>query len=225
MNKIIKSLKICPLFESCEEESIGDILKSVNYKLLSYSKMHPVAIEEEACASIGIIIDGGVDIQKLYASGKAVTLNSLREGDIFGEAIIFSGTGRYPATIVSNDNTSIIFISRDDIVKLCRINTKFLHNFMSLLSNKILMLNRKIKNLSFQTIRQKISNYLFEEWEKQKKPIIKLYCTRREMADYLGIPRPSLSRELVNMKKDGIIDFDRDIFKIIDYRALEESLM
>nr|WP_242949572.1 helix-turn-helix domain-containing protein [Clostridium pasteurianum] len=45
------------------------------------------------------------------------------------------------------------------------------------------------------------------------------------MAEELGIPRPSLSRELVNMKKDGLIDFHKNTFKILNLEAMEDILM
>jgi CRP-like cAMP-binding protein len=49
--------------------------------------------------------------------------------------------------------------------------------------------------------------------------------SRREMAEQFGIPRPSLSRELVSMKKDGLIDFDRQTITILDMEALEYLLL
>ena len=41
----------------------------------------------------------------------------------------------------------------------------------------------------------------------------------------LRIPRPSLSRELISMKKDGLIDFDRQTITIKDMEALEDILL
>lgn len=225
MKNIFDILKYCPLFKGCKDEQIKIMLERIDLKASSYIKMQPVAIEDEPCTSIGIIVKGGVEIQKLYSSGKIVTLNTISEGGIFGEVIIFSEMERYPATIVSNDNTTISYISKNDVIKLCSFSSQFLNNFMSILSNKILMLNRKIKVLSFQTIRQKVSNYILEESGKQKSPIISLSCSRQEMADNLGIPRPSLSRELIKMRDEGIIDFYRNTIKIIKQAELESTII
>jgi CRP-like cAMP-binding protein len=96
---------------------------------------------------------------------------------------------------------------------------------MSLLSDKILMLNKKLKNISYETIRQKISSYILEEYHQQKNLKIYLNCTRKEMADQLGIPRPSLSRELINMKKDNLIDFNKNLIFIKDIDSLEDLLL
>ncbi len=52
---------------------------------------------------------------------------------------------KYPSTILSNSNSSVMFISKEDIIKLCSLDSLILNNLMGLLSNKILMLNKKLK--------------------------------------------------------------------------------
>ncbi|MCS4515791.1 cyclic nucleotide-binding domain-containing protein [Clostridium botulinum] len=92
-----------------------------------------------------MILDGSIEIQKLFSSGKTVTITTLSTGDIFGEVIVFSSMNKYPSTILSNSNSSVMFISKEDIIKLCSLDSLILNNLMGLLSNKILMLNKKLK--------------------------------------------------------------------------------
>jgi DNA-binding transcriptional regulator LsrR (DeoR family) len=42
------------------------------------------------------------------------------------------------------------------------------------------------------------------------------------MAEHMGIQRPSLSRELIKMRKEGIIEFDKKVIIIKDIRALSK---
>ena len=44
--------------------------------------------------------------------------------------------------------------------------------------------------------------------------------TREELADLLCVNRSALSRELGRMKRDGLIDFYRDTFRILDAEQL-----
>ena len=50
--------------------------------------------------------------------------------------------------------------------------------------------------------------------------------TKQKLSEILGIPRPSLSRELINMKDLGIIVHDTlaDFIKILDKEELENLL-
>ncbi|WP_294182305.1 Crp/Fnr family transcriptional regulator [uncultured Clostridium sp.] len=225
MKNIYDVLSNCILMKNFSENDIEKLLAKIEYTPRKYSKGEVIAIEELDCSKIGIVIDGNVEVQKTFSSGKVITLGILRESDIFGEVIIFSNRNTYPATITASSSTSVMFISKEDILKLCNIFPMFLKNFMSLLSDKILMLNKKLKNISYETIRQKISSYILEEYHQQKNLKIYLNCTRKEMADQLGIPRPSLSRELINMKKDNLIDFNKNLIFIKDIDSLEDLLL
>ena len=51
--------------------------------------------------------------------------------------------------------------------------------------------------------------------------VIFMNMSKKEWADKLGVQRPSLSRELMNMKKDGLIDYDRKNIKILDLEEIE----
>jgi CRP-like cAMP-binding protein len=224
MQTLEKVLKICQLFRGFSENEISTILSGIGYRQATYNKGQVIAIEGDVVCRIGIIIEGIIEAQKTYPSGHTVSIARMNAGDIFGEAIIFSKTNKYPATIVSTDSSRILFLSVTDVITLCSTNKTFLNNFMGLLSNKILMLNEKLKTLSYQTLRKKIAGYLIDEYNKQKNLIIELPFSRKEMADLFGTTRPSLSRELANMKRDGLIDYYKDMIKISDIDRLEQAL-
>jgi len=224
MDKLIKALGTSRLFKGYDETEISDILLHTRYKSVSYSKNRIIALEGARASSVGIVLEGTVEIQKTYPSGRSITISRLFKGDIFGEAIIFSSSKCYPATIISVDFSRVFFLSEADILRLCSTSSLFLNNFMKILSNKILMLNERLKHLSYQTIREKISSYLTEEYKLQGSRKIKVPLTRREMAEQFGIARPSLSRELISMKKDGLIDFDKSSITIKDLKSLEDIL-
>lgn len=203
-------------------DGIKKLFKKIPHFITNYSKNEVVAVEDSSCSKIGIVLSGSIEIQKLYVSGKIITLGKLIEGNIFGEVVIFSNKNTYPATVISSDNSSILFISKESTLKLCSISPIFLSNFMTLLSDKILFLNKKIKNMSYQTLRQKIVSYIIREYKIQKNLKIKLNITKKELASQLGIPRPSLSRELINMKNDNLIDMNKNIITIKNINSLYE---
>ncbi|WP_010238597.1 Crp/Fnr family transcriptional regulator [Clostridium arbusti] len=225
MDNLTDILKTCIIFKNFNKEDIEILFKKINYNIYSYIKEETIAMEGENCSNIGIVLEGSIEIKKFFASGKTVTIAKFLSGDIFGEVIIFSDINKYPSTIVASDNCKILFISKEDIVTLCGLNNLVLNNFMGLLSNKILILNKKLKNLSYETLRQKISSFLLESYHMNEKIIFQISSSRSQMAEELGVPRPSLSRELVNMKKDGLIDFHKNTFKILDLGSMEDILI
>jgi len=85
------------------------------------------------------------------------------------------------------------------------------------------MLNGKVKSLSFTTIRQRVVNYLLDEYLHQKSDLLTL-PRRHEMANLLGIPRPSLSRELAHLQADGLIHLNRQGIGLLSIENLEKCL-
>ena len=59
----------------------------------------------------------------------------------------------------------------------------------------------------------------------QKSNNIKLNMTKEKLSESLGTTRPSLSRELINMKECGLIDYDRNSILILDLKEIENILI
>ncbi|HZK11568.1 MAG TPA: Crp/Fnr family transcriptional regulator, partial [Atribacterota bacterium] len=162
--------------------------------------------------------------QKTYPSGKIVVVNKIPAGGVFGEVAIFSSKNTFPSTVVASLDTKIMFLAKTDIIEICFQNKKFLNNLLHLLSEKILILDHKLHFLSGENIRQKLCLYLIESYEKQETLTIRLDMSKRKMAEQFGITRPSLSRELMLMKKEGLIDYGNTYIIIQNLQALEHYL-
>ena len=225
MKLVINALEKSVLFKNIDQDIISQLIESIVYTIEEYRDQDIIAIQGDNCDSLGIIIKGSIEIHKPFESGQVVTINHFSEGNIFGEALIFSGTHKYPANIISSDNSKILFISQKDVVELMSMNKEILHNFVGELSNRILMLNERMTNLSLNSVRKKVANMILTAHRKQKSINVRLPYGRRKMAELLNIPRPSLSRELINMKNDNIIDFHRNEIRILDLKELEDTLI
>ncbi len=224
MEEIITTIKENQLFIGLSDENIKSVLKEIKYYIKTYKKGEIIANEDDECRSLSLVLSGKVEIQRLYSNGKYIVLNRLFEGDVFGEALVFSKSKTYPATVIALSECTVLFINKIDILKICSSEEKILENFISLLSDKVFILNSKIKSISFKSIRQKVVNYILNEVKEQKSNTIILKNTKEEIASLLGIPRPSLSRELINLRDMNYIKFDRKEISILDREGLEEEL-
>lgn len=225
MKDYTEQLSTCVLFKNLNNNEIVNILEKISYKIVEYKKGEIIAIEGDDCHSLGIILRGKIEIQKLFPSGQVTTINNFHEGNIFGESLVFSDKHSYPATITAIEHAEIMFIERDDIISLAMLNSEILTNFVKVLSRRILMLNNRLSNLSQDSIRKKISSFLLYEYQSQESDTITFPYTRKKMAELLNVPRPSLSRELIKMKDEGIINFDKNTIEILDIDLLEESML
>ena len=81
-------------------------------------------------------------------------------------------------------------------------------NLLHVLAHKAYFLNQKLLIFSSFSLRKKIAVYLLQQANGSSTITLKL--NRESMAEYLAIPRPSLSRELMNMQKDGLLSLSKD---------------
>ena len=59
---------------------------------------------------------------------------------------------------------------------------------------------------------------------EEKKKNIKINMSREQMADFLNVTRPSLSREMGAMIEEGILSLNGKILKVVNQEALEKWL-
>lgn len=222
---MFETLSRSTIFRNLSASEIENLLENVPYKISEYEKSNIIFLKNDICNSIGFILEGSVEIQKTFASGKVMSLNIFKESNIFGEALIFASNSKFPVNVISHEKSKVLFLDKENILKLMADNVMIMNNFLSLLSNRIIMLNNRISTLSLDTISKKISDFLLKESNRQNSNYITIDLNRDKMAEMLNIPRPSLSRELMNLKNRGIIDYHKNSFKIIDIKELENILL
>lgn len=224
MQKYFSTLQHSGLFRRFTEKDFSLLFEVLEVNTREYYKDASVAFEGEACDHIGILLEGQLELHNLYPSGRTVTVTHLKPGDTFGEAILFTSQHLYPISITATQKSKILFISRQGLLRGLTQSPVLLENFLALLSGKLYMLNRRVKILSMDSIRQKLCDYFLTLYKQQKSKTLRLPVNRQKLADLLGVQRPSLSRELIHMKEEGLIDYDKHTVKLLDMEGLEAEL-
>lgn len=186
-------------------------LLEVNGKIINYNKDDIIFSEGDECKYVGYVLVGEVIIHTSSILYNDFLISTIKEGDLFGVNLLFSNNPYYLGTVEANKKTSIKFISKKEYTSFVSNN---LEEFLSYTSNKFISLQQRLKVLSQKTIREKILFYLVN-----KSNLLNTYTIpipkKEELARYLKIERPSLSRELANLKKDGFINYNRKSITIM----------
>ena len=74
------------------------------------------------------------------------------------------------------------------------------------------------------TVREKVLAYLRRETERAGRSAVTLPLDRAAMADYLHVERSALSRELSRMRRDGLIDFCKNRFELLEAEEGDDPL-
>lgn len=91
-----------------------------------------------------------------------------------------------------------------------------------MLATKNLLLNQKLDYLTSRTTRERIAKYFIDTANRDGKTKINIPYNRNQLAEYLGVDRSVLSRELSKLKQEGILDFEKNAFHIVDVHNLSK---
>jgi CRP-like cAMP-binding protein len=225
LGNYIKTLNNMNLFKNFTEEDFINLFKNIDYRISRYNKDSIIFIEGRECNTLNIILNGNVRIQKIDSFGKTLVVVDFTEGDTYGETLLFGTPNIYPMTGICTMDTTVLYISKETVIYLCKKDDIFLIEFLKLLSEKSVTLSSKLKQISLKTIRQKISEFILLDFNKNQSMKIRLNMTKEEWADVIGVQRPSLSRELLVMKKLGLIDYDYNYIYVKDLEGLRNILI
>ncbi|MBD8048496.1 MAG: Crp/Fnr family transcriptional regulator [Clostridium argentinense] len=224
IGQYINIIKKSPLFHGLKEEEIFYMLKCLTTRIQSYDKNESIVNSGEPINSFGIILEGEATILKENAEGNRVIISIVKKGDLFGEMLVFSSRKLWPVTVRVQNSCKVLFLTNSDLItrcgKMCPWHNAMLQNFIRVISDKALILNKKVEYLSIKSIRGKFASYLLDQYENTKSNTIILPLKRNDLAEFLNVSRPSLSREICQMRDDGVIDFHLSTFKINDIETL-----
>ena len=92
---------------------------------------------------------------------------------------------------------------------------KLLGNFVSIMADNNIRLIEKTEILCKKSLRSKILAYLEYETKYLTEKKVTIPFNRTDLANYLDADRSALTRELTRMRKEGLIDFEKNTFELL----------
>ncbi len=210
MNKL-NFLKGLPLFSNLSNKELTEISKFTYEK--KAKKGNLIFSQGEKGSTLYLIAKGRVKIVLIDESGKELVLAILKKGDFLGEMSIIEDEVR-SATAVALEPTVLLTIERDNFINFLIRNPKAMLGVLRELSKRLRNADEKIGELAFQNVYNRVISYLNflaeTKGTKEKDGIfISELPTKREIADFIGSTRESVSRVLNDLHRKGLISLYR----------------
>ncbi|MDO5301545.1 MAG: Crp/Fnr family transcriptional regulator [Tissierellia bacterium] len=171
-----------------------------------------------------VLLKGSVQVERLTPMGRRTIVNRFtRPGTVFGEVYLYLNHRSYDYRCITVKGAQILAIPKEAMNPAKGpVGTKLCYNMLHILSNKAYFLNERLQIQSADSLRKKIALYLLKLAKEQDSHQVSLSLTREELADFLAVARPSLSRELSKMRDDGLLEMRGKQFTL-HLKALEEA--
>ncbi|MEC9488480.1 MAG: Crp/Fnr family transcriptional regulator [Halanaerobium sp.] len=201
-----------PIFSELECDKLQEINQLVTKK--EYRQGETIFLEGERSQNIYILHEGMVKNYKISPEGREYIIRLLREGDYFGELILFKDE---PLTSYAEALTDVTLclLNKQDLEALLQDNPALALKLLASFSSRLQRAEQTIETLALEDARQKVIRLLVNLAEDSGKRTgqgirIDLPLNRNGLASFLGITQETLSRKLTELLEEGIItEIDR----------------
>mgnify|MGYP002513128119 CR=1 FL=1 len=208
-----------PLFYGIKPDELNAMLSCIGYHIGTFKKGDIIAFEGDNLKHIGIIISGAVDMVKEDLWGNKTMLLRMRKEELFGETFACGSDNLSVVTFMVSEDAKVLFMPFDRVMHSCTMACQFHHrlieNMVKIIADKNRDLMRKVEVVSKRTTREKLLSFLSIQAQLQQTRYFEIPLGRVELAEYLCVDRSALTREIVKMKEDGLIDYDKNCFRIL----------
>ena len=218
LEKYFSLLRSSQLFKGIRADELAPMLACLSVRERMYRKGEYICRSGDALSSVAMVLDGCVHVQRQDYWGNQSILAVVESGELFADSYACSGE---PIAVdaVAVKNSAVMFVDVGRITNVCGSSCDYHHklisNLLSVVASKNRALTAKIQHMEQRTTRGKLMSYLSEQSRKSGGPFFEIPLSRQQLADYLAVDRSAMSSELGKLKGEGVIDFDRNRFKLL----------
>lgn len=219
MEKYISMLHNTPVFKGFELSEMEKAVNCLKGKVSSFKKRDILRYTDDSVQTFGIILEGSVYLNTINSHGERQIFSERKAGELFGENCLWEHSLTSHFEVEANEDCKILYIEKGNIISegvtICSFRQKIIENLFHLLLANNQSLYQKIDMVTQKSLREQIMYYFRLQEEKFETNSFDINFTRQEFADYLGVDRSSLSRELAKMKAEEIINYEKNHFQIL----------
>lgn len=220
--KEMEILRSCGLFAGISQPELERLLGCLGADTGYFEKNAILYHQGQAVTSCAVILSGAVRAEAVNAAGQHTLIACHGSGVLVGDVLMSTPGGVSPVYVIAAEPTRLLQLPfrkiMDGCGQCCPAHARLRENLIGQIAQKYWAQRRRLGYLSVSSLRGRIARFLLDR--TQGASTFSLGLSRENMADYLCVNRSALSRELGRMKQEGLLDYCRDTFRILDREAL-----
>lgn len=208
-----------PLFRNFTQKMQEEFLENIEYTIEEHSKGKTIIHQGSPCHAIHVLLEGKLNVDVVDVSGGEVRVEVIKAPRTFATPHVFAEKNQFPATFSVEEDVVLMKIPKESFFKVMHTMPLLLHNFLcvSTSCNKCTM--TRLRVLSFRGIRSRYIYYLLDHL-KEGEDTVEMEHNQVQLAEYFGVTRPALSKEIGKLVDSGFINLGRGKVKILNKQAL-----
>ena len=214
----LEKVKDSILMSGIKTEELSSMLGCLRGIIKKYDKGETVISEGQKINKFGLLIEGRLQVVQYDYLGNKSVISIIEPKQVFGEAYAYvDKISSLDVEVI--EKSQVLFLDSDKLSTpcehCCTFHKQLVKNLLYIISNKNVNLTQKIECMSKRTTKEKLLTFLSLESIKNNSREFAISLDRQALADYLGVERSAMSAELSKLRKDGIIECEKNWFKLL----------
>lgn len=209
----------CPLFSGLSATELDAMLGCLDAHTQSFSKGQAILQEGAPAQDIGILLSGQAQLIRTDYYGNRSIMLSIDPGDLFAESFACSRAEAMPVSVIATEECCVMLLDcrrlTTSCCSACAFHSRVIYNLLQIVADKNLILHQRALITARRTTREKLLTYLLLHAKEAGKDAFSIPFDRQELADYLEVDRSGLSAELSKLKKEGILEYRKSSFHLL----------
>lgn len=193
----------------------------LKHKIMTFKKGDYIVFQGDNVTSLHMLTKGKVKAEIVSPAGFVLFVEEMKAPYPLGADFLFADSNSYPVNVIAEEYTEILLIDKTTIETQMGLCPNFLRGFIAFSANRTQMFAERLKVFSQRGLKGKLSYYILQ---RDKQGTFNLDKSITSLAEYFGTDRPSLSRVISEMTREGIIEYETGTGRILDYSKLKNLL-
>jgi CRP/FNR family cyclic AMP-dependent transcriptional regulator len=208
-----------PLFEGLPQESIDQLLSGGVQR--TYPKNSVIINEGDEATSLYIVLSGRLKVYRADADGKEFILDTLTEGEHFGELALVDDEPR-SASVATLEPCKLLVLSKASFHESLTGNPELAAHLIRWLAGKVRRLTDSTYLIATRDVFGRLRALVTERAKPKGGAMVMEHLTHQEIASRIGCTREMVSRIMRDLVTGGYLEIDTD-HRILVRKQLPQS--
>lgn len=205
------AIRKCRLFSGLPEGSYEETLRFLDARVRSFQKSEIILNIGDPFRYAVFMLEGTLDVSFISESLDQISMNQFHAFSLIGESFALIKGFRSPMQLTAVTDCTILFLDLQPLVaqpvQSCTAKERLTANLLITLSGQNIFLSQKVRIFGQKALRDRIRVYL-RSMPVNAEGFITVPFSKTTLAEYLGVNRSALSRELSHLEEEGMLELD-----------------
>lgn len=158
---------------------------------------------EDSTDRLFMLKEGHIELYRLTPGGKRLVIRHIGPGTIFGEMGLL-GQSMQGCFAEVAENSLVCTATREDMLRVVQQHPEVFLRLMAAIGNRLRTLEERLEQASFSSVRARLAAYLLAN-AAATSGIVSGH-TQSDIADSIGAMRQTVSEELADMQREGLVE-------------------